>query len=200
VRDNERILFHDEDESAHLATFLANDECFQANARAVAAEPRENWPAAAHREAKSYAPYRGVHRAYIVRLLLVAAEQPCVGRPDPNPASYFANLSRAGHWMEAPLEELDGRRVRERWETLTEGAQCFARFGAYRCINCGTAFSASGRYEYGPLRKRRSRRYHCDPCDARLGSLAASQVEAMRKVLDAATGQRRRSRAARRAP
>ena len=198
MRDNERILFHDEDESVHLATLIAHAGCFQAKARAIAAEPREKWPAAAHREAQSYTPYRGGHRDYIVGLLLVAAEQPWVGRPDPNPASYFSNLSRTAHWTEAPLHESDGRRVRERWETLNEGAKCLARFGAYGCINCGTALSVSGRYEYGALGKRRSRRYHCDACKSRPGSRTASQIEAMRKVLDAATGQRRHRRAARR--
>jgi uncharacterized protein YlaI len=198
---NERVRFHDEDESALLGFVLSGDKCFQAKAQAIAAAPAEARLATAQREAKSYTPYggrkRGAHRELIVHWLLRAADQPWEYGENGR-RTYFANLPRRAHWPEDELAELDGRRIRERWPTLYEGAKCLRRFGGFRCIGCGTVFAKGGRYECVPLSNRPSRRYHCDACKCRLGSLTASQVESMRKALDAATGQRRSRRAARR--
>ena len=148
-------------------------------------------------EAKSYTPYRGAHRDLIVQLLLDAAEERW--RTDPPGRRYFfANWGRRAVWAEPEaLGELDPCRVRTRWPMLVEGAQFLARFGAFSCIACGMAFRESGRYERG-VGRRFSRRYHCDACKDRFGTLAASQIGAIRKALDAATGQRRAWRAARR--
>ena len=141
---------------------------------------------------------RGAHRTLIVQWLLIAAEEPW-DYGDNGRRTYFANLPRRAHWIEDELGELDGRRVRDRWSMLYEGAEFLERFGAFLCINCETPLAPNARYEYGPLSSRRSRRYHCDGCKSRLGSVTRSQVEAIRKVLDVSTDQRRLRRTARRA-
>jgi hypothetical protein len=198
----ERVLFHDEDERAKLATRLALDDVFREKVRVVAAEPTSAQLAAADREASSYAPYRGAHRDYIVHLLLRGAEnewRTCEEEKESRAAAlrayYLANDCRTAHWLEADLGPLDGRRIRKRSTTLEEAAEFVVRFGAFGCINCGMTFSRTGRYEYASNRP--SRRYHCDPCKDKLGRwLAESQKEAMKKVLDVAAGQHQRYRAA----
>jgi len=201
---NERVLFHGEDEQATLATRLARDDVFREKVRAVSGEPASARRTAAHREASSYAPNRGAHRDYIVRLLLLGATGQWRTTKEESRAAElstsFANDCRTAHWLEADLGPLDGRRIRSRSTTLEEAAEFVARFGAFCCIRCGTSFKPISRYEYAALSNRRSRRYHCDACKDTLGrSLAESQKEAIKKVFDVATGQHRLYRAARRA-
>jgi hypothetical protein len=198
---NERVLFHDEDDRATLATRLARDDAFRRKVGAVAAAPTSERLTVAHREASSYAPNRGAHRECIVHLLLLGARGEWrIANRMVDLHTYLANDCRKAHWLDAELGPLDGRRVRRRSTTLEEAADYVLRFGAFRCINCGMTFSRAGRYEYAATSNRRSRRYHCDPCKEKLGMMVAeSQKEAKKKILDVATGQQRRYRAARRA-
>jgi len=199
LTDKERFTYFDQDEASIVLVVLAGDADFKAKGLTVAAAPSVERRNAAARAARDYAPYKNTPaHQLIVDLLLVMAEEPWREKGTTS-LDFFANLFRPAVWCESPLHELDGRRARARWWTLENGAHALARFGARKCLNCGKAL-AGDIYERGASRKR-SRRTHCEACKAkpRARHLIASQVNAKRQALDAATGQRRRHRAARRA-
>lgn len=195
-RDLDRAL-HDEDEASIVPVVLADDPCFQEKARLVAVA--DDCLTRARIEAKSYTPHRGPHQDLIVELLIDAAKEPWGNLGAPGRRDFFANRSRRAVWAEPEaLGELDPCRVRIRGPRLLNGARLLARFGAYKCINCGMAFSESGRYERG-IGRRSSRRHHCDACKYKLGPVAPRQIDAISRALDATTGQHRHHRAACRA-
>ena len=197
LTEKERLTYFDEDEVAIVPTVLADNECFQEKAQTIAASDPLDRRAEAERQAKSYASNRGAHRDLIVELLLIMADEPW--RRKEIPASmFFANQHRRAVWADSPLEELDPRRARARWEMLKEGAHAVARLGAFKCIHCDRPLGRD-RYDRGASR-RRSRRKHCGQCwgNPRIRPGIRSELDAMRKALDAATGQRRRQRARRR--
>jgi hypothetical protein len=191
-------FFFDQDEAAIVAVRLAGDPDFQAKAQVVASETSaKRRKDAAVRESKSYAPYQSAGRNFIVDLLLLMAAGPRFkGQPL---VDFVANELRPAVWCEsAALGDLDPQRVRPRWSTLSRGADFVARFGAFNCLECEQPFAQADRYEHGSSH-RRSRRVHCDACKTRLKPAAsASQVDEMKRALEAATGQRREQRATRR--
>ena len=193
----ERLTHFDDDEVALVVTVLAGDACFQEKARTISAAEPDDRQACAEREAKSYTPKRGPHRDLIVQLLLDAADEPWRRKEIPSDM-FFANRYRRAVWADAPLDELDPRRARARWVMLKEGAHGVARLGAFKCIYCGRPLGPD-RYDRGASR-RRSRRTHCGQCweDPRIRRGIPSELDAMRKALEAASGQRRRQRARRR--
>jgi hypothetical protein len=179
TKREKRVCF-DEDEAGVLPRVLATDEHFLAAAAIVAAAAHRDEEA--DNQAAAYAPYRGRHRDYIASLLVAACE-----REPPLRRTYLANRHRTAIWADAKQDELEPLRVRTRWPRLEEGAQRVAALGARRCIGCG-----------GPLR--RGHRLHCSRCWERFPEgVRNSHAESMRVALDAATGQRRAQRAARRA-
>jgi hypothetical protein len=190
----ERAHYFDQVEAGLLGWILADDLHFQRQVDTLAATPSSERRARAWEQAGDYAPYAGPHRDLIAKLLLAAAE---ASWKDPSSTiaaqrrTLLVNLNGVGVWAEAPLEDADAQRVRARWDRLREGVRCVALFGAHRCINCEALLARDSR-------SGRSRRTHCSLCEARRD--AASQRDAMRDVLDAATGQRRTRRANRRAP
>jgi hypothetical protein len=197
LTQKERLTYFDDEEAAIVPTVLAGDECFREKARTIAARDPEDRRAEAEREAKSYAPNRGSHRDLIVELLLIMAAEPWRRKEIP-PLVFFANRHRRAVWADSPLDDFDPRRARARWVMLKEGAHGVARLGAFKCIHCGRPLGHD-RYDRGASR-RRSRRTHCGQCwgNPRIRRGIRSQLDAMRKALDAATGQRRRQRARRR--
>ena len=156
------VSFHDQDEAAVVASVLADDAHFQEKARLVAAAKVSESASVAEREAKSYAPNRGAHRDLIVRLLLTQADEPWQPRGGLG-RDYLPNLFRPAVWVDAPLEEGDARRCRERWATLWTGARRLAQFGARQCIRCGTRLGAD-RFRH------RSRPTHCSSCEIRVSA------------------------------
>jgi hypothetical protein len=187
----ERSSYHDDDEAAIVPWVLGGDDCFLKSADKLAALPSEERAREAETIAKDYAPYngpkRGAHHRLIVDLLLLAAETPPGLRQ-----TLLANSVRRSVWAESDLDELDGRRKRERWPTLEWGAQRLALLGASRCIECGKELAA--------LRRRaRPRVAHCAYCERRYSSkIRDSHLSEIREALDATTGQRRQRRSARR--
>jgi hypothetical protein len=194
LTQKERVTFHDQNEAAIVATVLADDECFQKKARVIAAARRTERIVIAEGEAKSYTPNKGAHRELIVQLLLVQADEPWRERGGVA-RDFLSNLFRPAVWSESPLEKFDARRCRERWTTLVAGARRLANFGSGTCISleCGTRLGTD-RF------RRRPRPTHCSSCEAQKSTaVRKSEQSEMREALDAATGQRRRRRAARRA-
>jgi hypothetical protein len=93
-----------------VRALLADDEVFQSKAREVArAEPSHRGTAAEHR-AKDYVPYKSPHQELIVDLLLPLAEKPW-DAVHPAARTTFIHQTRA-IWVDAPLDALDGRRLR----------------------------------------------------------------------------------------
>jgi Prokaryotic dksA/traR C4-type zinc finger len=187
----ERLSYHDDDEAAIVPWVLGGDDCFLKSTDKLAALPSEERARNAETIAKKYAPYngakRGAHHRLIVDLLLLAAETPPAVRQ-----TRLANSVRRSVWAESDLDELDGRRKRERWPTLERGARRLAFLGASRCIACGEGLAAS-------RRRARPRVTHCAYCQRRYSSkVRDSHLSEIREALDAATGQRRRRRSARR--
>ena len=132
--------------------------------------------------------------------MLAADSDPRTVRAD------LANHHRRDYiWAEADQDELEARRVRTRWPRLEEGAVRVARLGARKCIECGQrlASDAPGHKKAKTREKAlggRGRRLHCSACLERFSpAVRNTHEESMRAVLDAATGQRRARRAARRA-
>jgi hypothetical protein len=126
----------------------------------------------------------------IVDLLLLAAKTPLRLR-----TTCLPNSVRRAVWADTPPDEHDGRRVRERWRTLEDGAKRLARFGAGICIHleCRTPLASD------QLRGR-GRSRHCSAHQRKLSAgIRHSQHNEIREALDAGTGQRRSRRAARRA-
>jgi hypothetical protein len=193
ISEKERLTYFDQAEAAIVRVVLAEDAGFQSKSRQIADRPPSERRAAAEREAKSYVPNKSAAQELIVDLLLLMVEEPWRATGSTR-RDFFANLTQAAVWADSPLDELDGRRTRERWAMLREGACALARFGAGKCIHCGTPL-ASDRYGRGASGQR-SRRTHCGRCCP--ASIVASELDAKRKALDAATGRRRRYRAARR--
>lgn len=198
----ERLHVFDEDEAVILGVALADDACFQAKAAKIAADP-ENRLVVARAEARDYAPYRGPHHETMAGLLLLAAAAPWerfVRSPDSLDAgrrTSFANAGRSAVWAESDAGDADARRARERWERLREGARSVCRFGAGRCIRCAKVLDGGGRGYNGA---RRTHCRACEECEEKLPKkIRASEREAMRDVLDAASGHRRTRRARRRA-
>jgi hypothetical protein len=199
LSQKERLTYFDEDEATVVRLVLAEDSDFKAKGQRTASKPTDERLAAAEREAASYAPYRTTSRRVIAELLLFMAEQPWCSRGS-TAWLFFANLDRTAVWVEDPdLDDSSGRRVRERWESLRDGAQALAWFGADRCVGCGSDLGVR-RYRRGAW-GRRTRRRHCEACHDRdpLGSLCARRETDMRKALDLLTGARQRHRASRRA-
>jgi hypothetical protein len=194
LSEKERLTYFDQEEASVVPVVLAEDPDFQTKSRQIAGmAPCDRRPAA-EREAKNYVPNKSAGQKLIVDLLLLMAKEPWEQRGWIR-RDFFANLTRKAVWADAPLDKLDGRRARERWVMLEEGARALARRGAGKCIHCGTALG-SDRYERGASGAR-SRRTHCGRCCPQ--SIVDSELDALRKALDAATGRRRRYRAARRA-
>jgi hypothetical protein len=187
----ERLATFDQDEQSVLGVTLARDPVFQLKAAIVAkADPRERQEVA-DREAEAYVPYRP-HRLAIADLLLAAAAARDNYLSPLLPQHAVVNLRRTAVWVddEQPDPQLP-QRVRPRFPRLEVGALMVARFGAGLCIECGRGLASD--------RHGRERRRHCSPCTTRLRKdVRASQLEAMRDVIEAATGQRRKRRAARR--
>jgi len=203
MSDKERLANFDEDEAASVLLVLADDPDFQRKGRQIAEKPSEaGRRKEADSEAKRYVPYKGPAQDLMAQLLLLAAQEPWRPR-GAIMRDFFANLPRSAVWAEAPLDELDGRRVRERWATLQEGAHALARFGAGRCIECGQQVGGDGfGYSGRGVHARRSRRTHCEPCHcvlSRIQGAIESQLDRKRQALDALTSRRRRQRATRRA-
>jgi hypothetical protein len=191
----ERLTYFDEAEASIVPLKLSEDPDFQSKSRQIAGKPPLECRAAAELAAKDYVPNKSAAQELIVDLLLLMAEEPWRAKGIPARV-FFANLTGTAVWVDAPLDELDGRRARERWAMLEEGARGLAYFGARKCMHCGEAFGKD-LYDRGASGKR-SRRTHCGrcPCPA---SIITSELDAKRKALDAWTGRRRRHRAARRA-
>jgi hypothetical protein len=203
LTDRERSAYFDQGEQAAVLVVLADDPDFQLKARRIAERPssaarRET----AKREAKNYVSNRGAAQELIAELLLVAAAKPWLERGSIM-RDFFANLPHHAVWADDDPGELDARRVRERWETLQEGARALARFGAGRCIECGRPLGGGGfAYSGRGLKERRSRRTHCDSCSlklCRVNGKLESQLNSKRQAIDVLTGRRRRHRADRRA-
>jgi hypothetical protein len=202
VSPREQRHHNDDDDAAILGRVLASDEVFHRKCELVAESAiLQRW-STAEREACAYTPYRGAHRDLIVELLLAGAKA-----WDDYPGRFAApvmrfrvqNLKRRSIWLDDETERDDEpRRWRDRKRRLEDGALRVARHGAGRCIGCDERL-AGDRYERGP-RGRRVRRFHCSArCpEARTAGIQASQLESMRDAFDAATGQRRARRAARR--
>jgi hypothetical protein len=191
---------YDDDEAAILPRFLASDEVFQQKCGLVAESPIAQARSTAEQEASAYTPYRGAHRDLIVELLLAGAE-PWDHYPErftaPLRRYRIENAKRRSLWLDDELErDDDPRRRRDRTRRLEKGALRVAHYGAGRCIGCGERL-AGDRYEWQTTR--RARRLHCSPCGNALPEdIRARQLESMRDAFDAATGQRRVRRAARR--
>jgi hypothetical protein len=193
---------YDDDEAAILPRVLASNEAFQRKCGLVAASPIDQRRSTAEREARAYTPYRGAHRDLIVELLLAGAE-PWDDYPErfvgPLRRFRLENLKRRGIWPDDERErDEDPRRRRDRSHRLEEGALRVANHGAGGCIGCGRQL-AGDRYERGDS-TRRGRRWHCSSeCPkAQTEGIRKSQRESMGDAFDAATGQRRAHRAARR--
>jgi hypothetical protein len=195
-----RLAYFDQDEATLVRLVLGEDPDFRATARCIAECPPAERQAAAERQAETYAPYDTANRQAIAELLLVMAEELRHSRNRKASLFSFANRDRVAVWEDDPsLHDVGARRVRERWESLHEGARSLAWFGAGRCIGCGADFG-SERYGRGAW-DRRSRRKQCERCrdsDSR-GSLRRSREANMRQAFDVLTGARQRSRASRRA-
>lgn len=187
LTEKERLSYHDDDEASIVPWVLGADECFLERADSLATLPPDERVRRAEEIAKSYAPYKGPHQHLIVALLLLAAETPAALRQ-----TQLANHSRRAIWAESDLEDLDGRRKRERWRTLEDGARRLARFAAGRCIELSCRTKLAADQFVG-----RARPTHCDA--HRRGLAVKSHVNEIRQALDAATDQRRRRRALRRA-
>jgi hypothetical protein len=191
LTEKERLSDHDDHEASVIRWVLAEDEGFQANARKVAAaEPSERC-ALAQQLAKRYVPYKGHHQQLIVDLLLLLAEAPW-DAVHPAARATFIHQNRPV-WGEAPLDELDGRRVRDRSTTLEQGARRLARRGAGKCIHltCDTDL-AQDQF------RGRARPTHCSAHLELPRRIRESHRSEIREALDAGTGQRRHRRAARR--
>jgi hypothetical protein len=195
----EHAHYSDELEAGLLGSVLADDDHFLSLVAALAATARHERRSRAWEQARDYAPYEGPHRALIAKLLLVVAEAEWRDPPRTIAAqrrTLLANLAGRAVWAEAPLEDGDAQRVRERRNRLREGALYVARFGARKCIACGSRLRS-----HSTTQGRPNRRFHCSQCEEKLSAkIRSSQRDAMRDVLDAATGQRRARRAKRRAP
>jgi hypothetical protein len=189
----EHAHYSDELEAGLVGGVLADDDHFLGLVATLAATARHERRSRAWEQARDYAPYEGRHRALIAKLLLAVAGAEWRDPPRTIAAqrrTLLVNLPGRAVWAEAPLEDTDAQRVRDRRDRLREGAVYVARFGGYTCINCEARLayhSTSGR----------NHPTHCSPCELRRD--AASQRDAMRDILDAATGQRRTRRANRRA-
>jgi hypothetical protein len=193
----EHLTYFDQAEAAIVPLALSEDPDFQAKGRQIASELPRDRRAAAELLAKGYVPNKSAAQELVVELLLLMAEEPWRSKRMPRRHQrryFFENLTQAGVWVDAPLEELDARRARDRRAMLEEGAQALAYFGAGKCMHCGSPL-ARDRHDRG-FSERRSRRTHCGRCCN--ASIVASELDARRKALAAATGQRRRHRAARR--
>jgi hypothetical protein len=184
----ERLTYFDQGETAIVPLVLSEDPEFQSKSRHIAGKPPRDRRAAAELLAKDYAPNKSAAQRRVVELFLLMAEELWRERGIPR-RLFFENLTQRAVWVDAPLDELDGRRGRERRAMLREGARSFARFGAGMCMHCGTRL-ARDRYNRCP------RPTHCGRCCSRM--TINSELLAKRKALDAWTGQRRHSRAARR--
>jgi hypothetical protein len=190
LTEKERLSYHDDDEASIVPWILGADDCFLERADTLAALPPEERAEEAGGIAKNYAPYKGPHRRLIVALLLLAAETPSALR-----RTRLANYSRRAVWAESGLCDLDGRRKRERWRALEDGARRLARFGAGRCIHLGCPTSLASDQFVG-----RTRPTHCGAHAGGLSSgIRESHRNEIREAFDAATGQRRQRRARRRA-
>jgi hypothetical protein len=192
-----RLAYFDQDEETLVRYVLAADPVFQAKARDIAELPPAERQAAAERKAESYAPNKAARSRVVAELLLLMAEEPWPSRGPKAALFSFANFNRTAVWEEDERRDDRGaHRVRERWESLHEGAQALALFGAGKCIGCG--FNLADRNEYGASH-RPSRRKHCGRCCDPRGSLSVSREANMRNAFDVLTGARHRSRASRRA-
>ena len=200
ISRREQLHHLDDDEAAVLGRTLASDEVFQRKCEVVAESPIEQRLRTAEREAEAYAPYRDAHRDLIVELLLTGAVDDYPER-FAGPVSRFRveNRKRRSIWPDDERERDDEpRRWRDRMHRLEQGALRVARLGAGRCIGCGRQL-AGDRFERGS--DRRARRWYCSPTTcpkARTERIQNSQRESMRDAFDAATGQRRARRTARR--
>jgi hypothetical protein len=188
LTEKERLSHHDDDEASILPWVLAGDQCFNDRADTLAAHPLRERIAEAERLAKNYAPYRGPHQRFIAELFVLAAETPA-----PLRQTRLANYVRRPIWAADELDDLDGRRKRERWQTLEDGARRVARLGAGVCIalDCPTKLATD---KFGG----RARPTHCSVHEGWRAGVRECHRNEIREALDAATGQRRRRRAARR--
>jgi hypothetical protein len=193
VTQKERLSDFDDDEASIIPVVLGKDESFLDKAASIAAADPGDRAAVAQREAKKYAPYRatpGFHRRTSADR--ERKSRGCVGATrirTPSLPTCFADLVSGAM---PRFEETDGRRVRGRWKTLERGAQRLARFGEAGCIGCGKRLTAS-------RCQARPRVTHCAACVSKYSQILDTHRSEIREALDAATGQRRSRRAARRA-
>ena len=193
LTEKERLSFHDDDEASVVPWVFGADEHFQRSVKELAKFAEGSRRKEARAIARRYVPYEGPHFDLIVDLLVYAS---CESLDPSGPVlqTLLVNRKRRAVWSEADIDELDPQRVRERWTTLEQGAQRLARRGSGKCIEleCSTPLRAD------KLRQR-PRALYCDVHERDTHeSLKSSQVDQIRQALDAATGQRRRARAARR--
>jgi hypothetical protein len=139
-----RLSYHDDDEAGIVPRILAQDGFFIERTVELAKVPMHDRTDQAKRIARAYTPYRGLkkglHQDLIAGLLLCAASAVEEGRSSAEVELRLVNYHRRPIWAEAELDELDGRRKRERWITLEQGAQRLARLGAgvYIDLDCST--------------------------------------------------------------
>jgi hypothetical protein len=194
----ERLTYFDQAEASIVPLTLSEDPDFQSKSQQIAGKPFLERREAAELAAKEYVPNKSKSgaRELMTDLLLLMVEEPWRAKGIPR-RLFFVNLTRTAVWVDAPLDELDGRRARERWAMLEEGALGLAYFGARKCMHCGEAFNKRDRYIRRGASEKRSRRTHCGRCRCP-ESMIRSELDAKRKALEAWTGWHRRSRAARR--
>jgi hypothetical protein len=193
LTEKERLSDHDDAEASIVAWVLGADEHFLKEARGlIPVDPSER-DLEAERVAKAYVPNRGLHRSLIANLLIRAADLPGDASPALVQTFLVKDFARAV-WVDDALDELDPRRRRERWTTLELGAERLARRGAGKCIQIGCRTTLAKDQFSG-----RSRPTYCGVHQALKSWERDSHQNEIRQALDAATGQRRRRRARRRA-
>jgi hypothetical protein len=121
----ERLTYFDQAEASIVPLTLSEDPDFQSKSRQIAGKPPHERRAAAELAAKNYVHNKSAAQELIVDLLLLMAEKPWRAKGIPRRV-FFANLTGTAVWVDAPLDELDGRRARERWAMLEEGARALA--------------------------------------------------------------------------
>lgn len=184
----ERAVALEASEKFAVAHVLVGDAAFQQKATKVAEIPDSDRAAAALREAKDYAMYRGPAQDAIADLLRRLAEG---SSDDPAHRMKVSNAGTSAFWAEEALEPQDALRQRQRL-TVSNGAELLRRRGAGLCLACKTPLS--DRWER--VFARRSRRDYCASCGS--SQRQSSDRGAITAALEVLSGQRATRRARRR--